>query len=70
MSDKQYIVDFFRALEESPEKQKEFETNGDAMMDAAGFTAEDKEVVNSGDADRIREYLGDAAPENAQTFWA
>ena len=70
MGEKQYIVDFLNELENSPEKRKEFETNGDAMMDAAGFTAEDKEVVNSGDADRIREHLGDDAPDQGQSFWA
>lgn len=70
MADKKYIVDFFEDLKRSPEKQQAFENDPDGTMAAAGFTAEDIATINSGDADRIRAYLGDDAPEKVSLFWA
>ena len=39
-----------------------FRANPDSVMDEEGLSAEDKEVLKSGDPDRIRQHLGDDAP--------
>jgi hypothetical protein len=42
--------------------RKAFKANPDKVMDEHGLSAEDKAVLKSGDADKIREHLGDDAP--------
>jgi len=42
--------------------RQRFKTNPDQVMDEHGLSAEDKAVLKSGDAEKIREHLGDDAP--------
>jgi putative modified peptide len=42
--------------------RKRFRANPDAVMDEEGLSPEDKEVMKSGDPDRIKQHLGDDAP--------
>jgi hypothetical protein len=42
--------------------RERFRANPDSVMDAEGLSAEDKEVLKSGDPDKIRQHLGDDSP--------
>ena len=70
MAEKQYIVDFFEGLKQSSEKEQQFSSDSEAMMEAAGFSSKDKEIMMSGDADLIRKHLAEDAPPVVKIFWA
>lgn len=42
--------------------RQRFRANPDQVMDEEGLSAEDKDVLKSGDPDKIRGHLGDDAP--------
>lgn len=55
-------ADFIINLSKDPALRDQFKKDPHGTMDAHGLSAEDKEVLTSGDPDKIREHLGDAAP--------
>ncbi len=54
----EYVV----SVSEDPEKAQAHKDDPDAAMDAAGLSDEDKDILKSGDLERIRDHLGDDSP--------
>ena len=54
----EYVV----KVSENPDLADKHKADPDAAMDAAGLSDEDKEVLKSGDLERIRSHLGDDSP--------
>ena len=55
-------ADLIAKLSTDAEFRDRFRKNPDQVMDEEGLSDEDREVLKSGDPDRIREHLGDDAP--------
>ncbi len=55
-------AEFIAKLSRDPKLRETFKKDPDGTMDAHGLSAEDKEVLRSGDPERIRTHLGDDAP--------
>jgi hypothetical protein len=53
-----YVV----SVSEDPALADSHKSDPDAAMDAAGLSDEDKDVLKSGDLERIRKHLGDDSP--------
>lgn len=53
---------FVIELSKDPHKRRAFKQDPDGTMDAAGLSTEDKQVLKSGDPQKIREHLGDDGP--------
>jgi hypothetical protein len=58
----QKVIQFLTELSQNPEMREAFKNDPDACMDAAGLSNEEKDVLKSGDPDKIRSHLGDDAP--------
>lgn len=56
------LADFLSKLSQDPQTVADFKNDPDSVMDEHGLSDHDKEVVNSGDADKVREHLGDDSP--------
>ena len=56
------LGDFLIRVSKDPELRERFREDPYGTMDAEGLTEEHKEVLGSGDPDRIRKYLGDQGP--------
>lgn len=59
------LYDFLRALSDDPNKLTEFENDPEQAMTAAGLTEEEKDLIKSGDEQRIMRHLGG---QNPSTF--
>jgi hypothetical protein len=57
-----HVADLIAKLSADPAFRQQFRANPDAVMDAEGLSAEDKQVLKSGDPDQIKGHLGDDAP--------
>ena len=55
-------ADLINKLSTDPAFRQRFRANPDQVMDEEGLSAEDKEVMKSGDPDKIKAHLGDDAP--------
>lgn len=55
-------ADFITKLSRDPKLRESFKKDPDGTMDAHGLTAQDKEVLRSGDPEKIRQHLGDDGP--------
>ncbi len=53
---------FVIALSQDPELKERFESDPDAVMIEHGLSKTDCEVLSSGDAERIKQYLGKDGP--------
>lgn len=53
---------FIAKLSKDPKKAAQFKKDPDAAMKGAGLSAEDKAVLKTKDAKKIRKHLGDDAP--------
>lgn len=58
----QKALDYVVKVSESPEMQEAHKADPDAAMDAHGLSGEDKEILKSGDLQKIRAHLGDDSP--------
>jgi hypothetical protein len=56
------VADLIAKMSADPELRARYQANPEAVMDEAGLSAEDKEVVKSGDPERIRQHLGGDDP--------
>ena len=52
------LYEFLKALSESEEKLSAFERDADEAMTAAGLSEDEKDLVRSGDEQRIMRHLG------------
>ena len=55
-------ADFVTALSQDPKLKEEWKRDPDGTMDKAGLSEEGKAALKSGDADKVREYLGEDSP--------
>lgn len=55
-------ADLITKLSTDPSFRERFRANPDQVMDEEGLSQQDKEVLKSGDPDKIRQHLGDDAP--------
>lgn len=55
-------ADFITNLSRDPKLRASFKKDPDGTMDAHGLSAQDKEVLKSGDPEKIRTHLGDDGP--------
>jgi hypothetical protein len=55
-------LDYVVAVSENPDMADAHVADPDAAMDAHGLSDEDKEVLKSGDLQKIRAHLGDDSP--------
>ena len=55
-------ADFVIKLSKDPALRDQFKKDPHATMDAHGLNSEDKDVLTSGDPERIRQHLGDDGP--------
>jgi len=55
-------LDYVVKVSEDPAMQQAHKADPDAAMDAHGLSDEDKEVLKSGDLQKIRAHLGDDSP--------
>ncbi len=55
-------ADFITKLSRDPKLREGFKKDPDKTMDAHGLSAKDKEVLKSGDPEKIRQHLGDDGP--------
>ena len=55
-------LDYVISVSENPELARAHQDDPDAAMDKAGLSEEDKEILKSGDLERIRNHLGDESP--------
>jgi len=53
---------FLSNLSQDPTLRQRFSQDPDAVMEEAGLSAEDREVLKSGSPERIREHLGSDGP--------
>jgi hypothetical protein len=55
-------ADLINRLSTDASLRQRFKANPDQVMDEAGLSAHDKEVLKSGDPEKIKQHLGDDAP--------
>ena len=55
-------LDYVVSVSQNPEMEQAHKEDPDAAMEKAGLSDEDKEVLKSGDLERIRNHLGDESP--------
>lgn len=55
-------ADFVVNLSKDPERMEAFASDPDSVMDEHDLSDADREVLKSGDAEKIRHHLGDAGP--------
>jgi hypothetical protein len=55
-------AEFIAKLSTDPDLLAKYKANPRQVMTEAGLSAEDQEVLESGDPERIRQHLGDDAP--------
>ena len=55
-------LDYVVKVSESPEMQEAHMKDPDAAMDKHGLSDQDKEILKSGDLEKIRAHLGDDSP--------
>ncbi|AKT42980.1 hypothetical protein [Chondromyces crocatus] len=67
MASRTKLVDFFLALGEE-ERLKQFQTDPEAAMTAAGLSDEEKVLVRAGDEDRLRKVIGDEPRASGMRF--
>lgn len=65
---KQAIIDFLNELSEDPELRDDFREDPDSALEGRDITSEEAEMLKSGDADRIRGFLGSAQPPGFAKF--
>lgn len=53
---------FVIALSQDPELMERFESDPDGVMIEYGLSQTDRDVLSSGDAERIKQYLGKDGP--------
>jgi hypothetical protein len=63
------LREFLSTLATDPERLAAFQANPDAIMQEAGLTAEEQEVVKSADEQRIRQYLQESDPDDTKSFY-
>ncbi len=56
------VADFVVNLSKDPRLMEAFASDPDAVMAEHDLSDADREVLKSGDAERIRNHLGDAGP--------
>ncbi len=56
------VAQFVTALSKNPQAMENFSKDPDGVMEVHDLTDEDKEVLKSGDAERIRSHCGDEGP--------
>ncbi len=56
------LSDFLTKISQDPQEISDFKENPDGVMDDHGLSDQEKEIVKSGDADKVREHLGDDTP--------
>jgi hypothetical protein len=64
----QSALDYVVAVSKDPDKADAHAADPDAAMDAHGLSDEDKEVLKSGDLEKIRQHLGDDSPPGCLIF--
>ncbi len=57
-----HVADLITKLSSDPSFRSRFRADPDGVMDQEGLSAEDKQVLKSGDPDKIRGHLGDDSP--------
>ncbi len=55
-------LDYVVKVSQNPDMADAHKSDPDGAMDAHGLSNEDKEVLKSGDLERIRAHLGDDSP--------
>lgn len=63
-------VQFVIALSKDPQAMEDFAKDPDAVMDKYDLSPEDREVLKSGDVERIRKHLGEQGPPGCFVFLA
>lgn len=56
------VAQFVTALSKNPQAMENFSKDPDGAMEVHDLTDEDREVLKSGDAERIRKHCGDEGP--------
>ena len=64
----QKALDYVVAISENPDMAAAHKADADAAMDAYGLSDDDKEVIKSGDVEKIRKHLGDDSPPGCLIF--
>jgi len=55
-------ANFLAELSQDHQKRQSFNADPDGTMDKAGLSEADKQVLKSGDPDKIRKHLGENGP--------
>jgi len=58
------LVDFMAKLSVDPALRRRFQENPSELVDEAGLSDQELELLAGGNSDQIRDYLGDEAPVN------
>lgn len=58
----QQVAALIGKLSTDPSLNAEYKASPEPVMDREGLSEEDKQVMRTGDADKIRAYMGDDAP--------
>ena len=58
------LADFMAKLSVDPALRRRFQENPSELVEEAGLSEEELELVAGGNPDQIRDYLGDDAPVN------
>lgn len=59
---KQAIIDFLNELSEDPDLRREFQDDPESTAEGRDMTSEEVALLQSGDSDKIRLYLGPEMP--------
>ena len=63
------IAEFLAAVSEDPNRLRKFKENPQQELDASGLDSEQRAVVESGDAKRIRQAIKRESPGTVVVFW-
>lgn len=61
-------LDYVVSVSENPDKADAHKADPDAAMDSHGLSKEDKDIIKSGDVEKIRNHLGDDSPPGCLIF--
>jgi hypothetical protein len=56
------VAQFVTALSQNPQAMENFSKDPDGVMEVHDLTDEDREILKSGDAEKIRAHCGDEGP--------